>query len=199
MSDELVELVEGASEDKPSMLNNVIALLVAVTATIMAIANIKDDNIVQAMAKEQAKAVNTWSYFQSKSMKQLLAQGRAETAVSQLQAMPSMTPEGRAFIEKSRDTALEEVKRYETEKGGIKKDAEGHEQAYDSLNVHDDQLDIGEACLTVSIAIFGVGALTQKRWLVIFGSCFAGMGLLMTVAGFAGWSMRPEWLAKFLG
>jgi len=61
------------AERAESGLNSVIAVLVAVIATLMALCNIKDGNIVQAMAQAQARGVDAWSYFQAKSTKQHLA------------------------------------------------------------------------------------------------------------------------------
>ena len=67
------EAVEKAGESKDS-LNSLIAILVALIATFMALCNIKDGNIVQAMSQEQSKAVDSWSYYQAKSTKQNLAE-----------------------------------------------------------------------------------------------------------------------------
>jgi len=39
---------------------------VAVAATFMALCNVKDGNIVQAMAQAQANSVDAWAYYQAK-------------------------------------------------------------------------------------------------------------------------------------
>ena len=65
------ESLEHASESK---LNSRIAIFVALTATFMALCNIKGGNIVQNMAKAQSKSVSDWTYFQSKSTKQNLSE-----------------------------------------------------------------------------------------------------------------------------
>ena len=60
------ETIHNAVEHaKESRINSVMAILVAVTATFMAICNIKDGSIVQA----QAHGINAWSYFQANSTK----------------------------------------------------------------------------------------------------------------------------------
>src|SRR5262249_56663634 len=71
LDEKISEAVEQARE---SRLNSIIALLVAVAATLMALDNIKDGNIGQAMAQAQAHTVDAWSYYQAKSTKQNLAQ-----------------------------------------------------------------------------------------------------------------------------
>src|SRR5437773_9268457 len=63
--------------------------LVALTATFMAVASVKDRNITLRMNQAQAKAIDTWNYYQAKSMKQNLAEAtldRSEEHTSELQS-----------------------------------------------------------------------------------------------------------------
>jgi hypothetical protein len=57
---------------------------------------------------------------------------------------------------------------------------------------------MSDACLSVAIALFGVTALTRKRWLLLLASLFMFFGVLFGPAGFFAWSMHPDFLAKFL-
>jgi len=66
-------------------LNNLLSIVVALVATLLGLCNVKDGNIVQNMAKTQAEAIDTWSYYQAKSIKQALAEG----TVAQLLKSPS--------------------------------------------------------------------------------------------------------------
>jgi hypothetical protein len=75
ITDTIQEATEHAGE---SRLHAIIAVFVAVTATFMAICNVKDGNIVQAMSQAQANGVDAWSYFQAKSTKQALAENTLE-------------------------------------------------------------------------------------------------------------------------
>src|ERR1041385_6554962 len=70
-------------EPDESPLNNIVAVLVAVTATFMALCNIKDGNITQAMQQAQSGAVDQWSYYQSKSTKQNLAEAMLDQFIIQ--------------------------------------------------------------------------------------------------------------------
>ena len=164
-----------------------IAICVALSATFMAVCNIKDGNIVQAMGQAQAHSVSKWSQYQSKSTKQNLAE--TTLALAQLQKAPeSLQAHYKA-----------EIARYEKEKGEIQAEAKGLEAEYDRLNVHDDQFDMSEACLSVALALFGITALTKKRWLLVFACCLAGLGVLLGLGGFLGWAFHPDWLARLLG
>jgi hypothetical protein len=197
---ELDEKVQEAIEKAPdSHLNSIVAIVVSVFATFMALGNIKDGNIVQAMAQAQAKMVDSWSYYQSKGMKRHLAQSMADQMQMQLDTQPSLTPAARAHIESKMEDYHKEAARYDSEQQEIKKQAEGLAAEYDRLNVHDDQFDMAEAALSVAIALAGVTALTRKRWLLILVFLFGGLGLVMGIAGFTGAAIHPDALARFLG
>lgn len=195
IADSVTDAIEKAKE---SRLNTIIAACVAIVATFMALCNVKDGNIVQAMAQAQAGAVDQWSYYQAKGVKQNLAESTREQMQLARDTTPALTPEARkAFDDKIAEHDAQ-VKKYEGEKNDIKKTAQDLEAQYNELNNHDDQFDMAEALMSVAIALFGVTALTQKRWLLGVAGTFAGFGVIMGVAGFARLSLHPDWLAKFL-
>jgi len=185
--------VEGGGE---SRLNNLLAILVTVTAAFMALCSVKGGNIGQAMAQVQAQAVDTWSFYQAKSTKQNLAQYQAEELALRLQTEAAMTPEARKAVGEKAAFFHGEASRYESEKAEIKAKAEGFEAQYDHLNLHDDQFDLSEAALTVALALFGVTALVRKRWLVGVALGFLAFGFVMGLAGFLNWSLHPDLLAQ---
>ena len=193
ISDTVNEAVEHASE---SRLNSIIAALVAITATFMALCNVKDGNIVQGMQQAQANAVDQWSYYQAKGTKQNIA----EATLDQLQLQRAMLadPKFAATLDEKIAGYQKQVKKYEKEKIDIKKQAESEQKTYDALNFHDDQFDMSDACLSVAIALFGVTALTKKRWLLFVAGAFMFFGVLFGLAGFFGWGIHPDFLAKFL-
>lgn len=189
--------VEHAQED--DKLGTIVAGSVALTATFLAISNVKSGNVVQGMAKAQVAANNQWSYYQSKSTKEIVATGLVAQLEVQRDTSPGLSVESRAVLDNRIAKYTAETKRYEKEKGEIKAKAEELEKEYDRLNVKDDQFDISEASLSVAIALFGITVLTKKRWLLTVAFAWAGFGLLIGLAGFIGWSIRPEWFAKLLG
>ncbi len=197
IADAVTEAVEKADKAE-SKLNTAVAALVAISATFMALCNVKDGNVVQAMAQAQATGVDQWAYFQAKSTKQALAELAADGFAVQRDTTPGLSPEARAIYDRKVADHLAKAKQYEAEKAKIKDDAEASAKEYDRLNVHDDQFDMAEASLSVAIALFGVTALTQKRWLLVFAIVIAGFGTVLGVAGFLGKSLHPDWVAKLL-
>lgn len=195
---ELDEAVGGAVEQRDdSRLNSIIALLVAIAATLMALDGIKDGNIGQAMAQAQAHAVDTWSYYQAKSTKQNLA----EATLDSLQMMRATGGAGSAAapeLDKKIAAYQAQVARYEQEKNAIKAQAEGYQAEYDRLNLRDDQFDLSDAGFSVAIALLGVTALTKKRWLLGVAGVFLAVGLLFGAAGFLQWNLHPDFLMSWL-
>ena len=204
ISETIGEAIENAGgeeheekEKKPaSKLNTIVAAAVAVAATFMAVSNVKGGNVDQAMAKTQVEIVDTWSFFQAKSTKQSLA----EAALDQLTLERTrVAPEQQANVDKEIATYRAKVEKYEKEKGDLQQKVEKLQKDYDRLNMKDDQFDISEALLSVAIALFGVTALTQKRWMIFVAFAFALFGFVVGLAGFVGWNLRPQWLAEILG
>ncbi len=190
------EAVERADKSK---LNAIIALLVAVSATFMALCNVKDGNIVQGMEQAQARSIDQWSYYQAKGTKQNLA----EQMVDQLEFERAQLRDGSPQNLRLFDEKIKEYKQrselLETEKAQIKKEAQDSAKEYDRLNFHDDQFDGAEACLSIAIALLGVTALTQKRWLLGLGIGFASLGVALGLSGFLGLNLHSNFLAKILG
>ena len=197
IKDAIGEVVDKSGQDS-DRLNKVIALLVAILATLMALFNVKDGNIVQAMAQAQARSVNAWAYFQAKSTKQSLAETMLDQLTFERELESPLTQEAATLLDKKIAFYREKVARYESEKEEIKKQAEGYEQEYDRLNYHDDQFDIAEAGITVALAVLGIAALTRRRWLIWFALVFAGVGLAAGMAGFVGGNFHLDFLASML-
>jgi DNA repair ATPase RecN len=192
------KISEALDKARESRLNGAIAALVALSATLMALNNVKDGNIVQAMQQAQANGVDEWAYYQAKGTKQNLAAAAREQIELMRDTTPNASPETRAVFDKRIAEYTAQEKKYETEKEDIKRKAEGFQKQYDELNRHDDQFDMAEALLSVSIALFGVTALTRKRWLLVVALVFASFGAVLGWAGFFGWNLHPDWLANLL-
>ncbi len=186
LDETIQESVEHARESK---INSRVAIMVAITATFMAICNIKDGNVVQAMSQAQTHGVDAWSYFQAKSTKQAIAANTLE--ILKLQNNPG----NEAVIKKYES----EIKTYEKEKEEIKKQAEGYTKEYDDINVFDDQFDMTDAFLSIAIAMFGITALTQKKWLFYFASTISVAGIIFGLTAFMKISLHSDFISRILG
>jgi len=186
IAETIQESLEQASRNK---INSRVALFVAITATFMALCNVKDGNIVQAMSQAQANAVNTWSYFEAKSTKQSITEKSLELLKLENK------PEAKEMIK----IYEEQIARYEKEKNEISAQAKGYQKQYDDINLFDDQFDMTEALLTIAIAMLGITSLTQKKWLLYFSGIVSLIGIILGVAAFMKISLHSDLISKILG
>jgi hypothetical protein len=189
MSDINETIGESVEHAKESKINGRVALWVAIIATFMALCNIKDGNIVQAMSQAQAHSIDSWSYFQAKSTKQNIAENSLELLKAQKLA-------GTEDLAKKLE---DKIATYEKEKAEIKTQAEGYQKEYDDINVFDDQFDMTEAFLSIAIALLGVTALTQKKWLLYFSATIGLMGIIFGLTAFFKISLHSDFISKILG
>ncbi len=176
-------------------LNNWVAITVAIISVFMAVTKVKDDNIVQAMLQAKSDAVDTWNEYQSKKVKQHMA----ELGLSQVQALQVLAPEkGVPLLTAQQKQYQDTIARYQTEEGTLSKKAKGFEKQYDDLNYRDDQFDLSDATLSISLAMLAITALTGKRRLIVLAWTFAGFGIIMGLAGLLGLPLHPSALTGLL-
>jgi len=204
--DDLLETVDepeddpdGKSDEKKDPLHTWVAIAVVILATFMAITKVKDDNIVQAMLQVKSEEVDTWNEFQAKSTKQHLAEVARDQLAAQIAANPALPAAGADRLRKLEDHYTAEAQRYDQEKQTLQKEAEQKHAQYDAWNNHDDQFDLSDAVLSISLALLGVTALTQRRWLFWVAIGLAGFGVIMGVAGLLNLNLHPDALTRLLG
>ncbi len=169
---ELEHATQGGHGHDDSGMTNQIAMFTAIIATVGAIfgymggatqanAGLYKNNA----AIKKTEASNQWNYYQDKSSKQNLSELALELA-------PASKKE---FYES-------EVKRYKSEKGDIKKDAEKLEAQAKAWDEQSDQQmhqhhrwAQATTALQVSIALAAIALLTRKNWLK---KAMYAMGLL---------------------
>ena len=176
-------------------LNNWVAITVAIIAVFMAITKVKDDNIVQNMLQVKSDAVDTWNEYQSKKLKHHMA----ELGGNQVQALQVLAQgKGSSVLSSQQKGYQDAIARYQKEEDVLMKKAKGFEKQYDDLNFRDDQFDLSDATLSISLAMLAITALTGKRKLLALAWLFAGFGLLMGVAGLMGLPLHPTALVELL-
>jgi hypothetical protein len=182
--------VEVSAEAKDKRINRLVALTVVVLSVAMGLGNIKDGNIVQAMAQAQANSLDRWNEYQATRTKLHIV----ETARVQLAAAAAS-----ANIDKAIAGFDADIAKYRAESPKLAKEAQGFSDQYDALNVHDDQFDAAEASLATAISIAAIAALTES-WVPLVAAWVIGaFGLFMTLCGFAGWPFHPDVLSTLLG
>ena len=188
---------EALERGSTSRFHTLVAILVALTATLMALCTVKDSNIVQAMSQAQVRAADAWAYYQAASIKRHLAESQRDQLHLQL-ALGSLAGDAKRLLEAALGQAQAQITQYQREQADLKATATGYEQDYERLNRHDDQFDMAEAGFSLALALYGMAALTRQRWLLGVAIAFSGSGILLGLSGFLGWSLHPDWLATLL-
>jgi hypothetical protein len=184
-----------AQEARTKRLNAAVAITVAILATFMGICKVKDDNIVQAMQQAQADKLDHWAFYQARNLRQEIA----EATVVQLNLARDTAPPGRsagyeAAIAKYQALALEQAKKKEE----LRSQADADQARYDALNNRDDQFDLSDAFIAISIALLAVTALTGMWSLYWVSLVPAAAGVVMGVAGLASLPIHPDALVRLL-
>ncbi|HEY9100862.1 DUF4337 domain-containing protein [Chitinimonas sp.] len=178
-------------EGKNQTLNNWVAATVVILSVVMALCKIKDDNIVQAMQVAKADAVDTWAEYQAKRLKRYVS----ESAVSQAELDKL---QGNANAQRFIDDYNAKIVKLDKDSDELKAKAKALEAQYDVLGYRDDQFDLSDALLSISIAVAAVAALTEKRKLLMLSWGFGTGGIIFGLAGFLGWALHPDWIIKLL-
>jgi hypothetical protein len=180
--------------EKLSRLNAAVAITIALIATFTGICKVKDDNIVQAMQQAQADKIDHWAFYQARNVREELA--RAALVQLRLQAVdrPAQHAEYQAAIAQYEALARDQAQK----KAELQKQAAADQENYDALNFRDDQFDLSDAAVAIAIALLAIAALTQFWWLYLLALLPAGFGVVMGLAGLAGWTLHPTALVKLL-
>src|SRR3954454_13523530 len=145
--------VELKAEGRARALNNTVAITVVALSVFMAVSKIKDDNIVQAMQAAKADALDTWNEYQAERLKlhfaeqtSMMARLQSASAAADLQVgIANLPAKIAAYDQQSKDLAAK---------------ARQLQADYDVLNFRDDQFDLSDAGLAVSLSLAAVAALT---------------------------------------
>jgi hypothetical protein len=194
--DTLEQVQEAARiEAKASRLNMMVAVTVALLSTFMGICKVKDDNIVQAMQQSQANKLDHWSFYQARNVREEVAKG----TLVQLRLAAAIAPAAAQDGYRSAIASYEAVAAEQHRKKEELRVLAGQDQKdYDSANFRDDQFDLSDAFLAITVALLAVTSLTQQRWLYAMGIVPAFFGVLMGLAGLCGWPIHPSWLVGLL-
>jgi hypothetical protein len=183
------------TESSNKRLNDLVAVTVVILSVLMAVSNIKDGNIGQAMQKAKADSVDAWSEYQASRLKLHVD----ENGLAQLRLLETAGNFDRALAAKQALEYESDIKKYEARSKETRAKAERLEKEYDQLNFRDDQFDMADAFMSIAVAVAAVAALVDNIMLLYFAWGSGAFGIAFWVAGFAGLNFRPEWLAQLLG
>jgi hypothetical protein len=182
--------IEGKSEN--AHLNRLVAVTVLIISVFLAIEKVKDDNTVNDMTFTKADALDVWNQYQAERIKM----HEDENASGMLSTAAGTDPKA---VAKEQQRIDQQITRYANESAQLFVKARGEDVRYRELDFHHDQFVLSDALLSIALALTAVSALAAVYWLLGCGWVFAGLGVLMGLAGFLGWAVHFEFLSRILG
>jgi hypothetical protein len=152
-----------------------VALTTTVLAVAAAISSLKGGGYSTQVQLKNTQEANRWAFYQSKSLKQNLAELERESM--QVLVHEARTPEGRAQAERSLARATAEAARYEKEKAEIKAEAEKLAAEQAELKRHGGSFGLAVMLLQIAIMMSSVGALIKRPVMWWTGLVFGAAGL----------------------
>lgn len=186
---------EVETEGDNKRLNRLVAATVVLLSVFMAVTKVKDDNIVQAMQKAKAEAVDTWSEYQASRIKLHVD----ENGLATLRLLETSGSIAKELAARQAAEYQADIVKYQGRSKETMAKAKAFEAEYDRLNLLDDMFDMSDAFLAIAVAVAAVAALTGSYMLVVVSWIAGGTGAFFGLGGFLGWNFRPEWLVTLLG
>ena len=122
-----------------------------------------------------------------------------ENGLSMLRLLETTGLIDKSLAEKQAAEYESDIKKYQARSAETMAKAKALEAEYDRLNFRDDQFDMSDAFLSITLALAAIAALVDAYWLLFVAWASGAFGLLIGIAGFLGYGLRPEWLASLLG
>jgi hypothetical protein len=193
---ESVESKEDRGRDRASArLGAWVAITVALLATFLAICRVKDENISKAMERVETERLDHWNFYQARNIREEVA----SAALTQLRLGAAGAPAAqqtgyRDAITKYEALAADQNKKKED----LRVQADEAQKTYDQLHYRHDQFDLSDAMIALAISLLALTALTHKRGLFWIAMIPTAGGIVMGLAGLAGWHVHVATLSKLL-
>ena len=167
-----------------------VAITIALLAVVLAIIENKGDNAKTDAIIKTSEAANRWGYYQSKSIKQNIYETELEIlshlnpVVSEAGTLDPEATAHRKSLSASMANAAATAKRYDSEKGGIKKEAEQFEAAAEANGKINDRCDHAALSMQIAVVVCSVAILSRWRLFWYIGIGLGVVGALIGMSAF---------------
>ncbi len=171
------------NQEKPEnkrVLESAVALTTSLIAVALALSTIFSNAMGDDLLISRGQANSTWSYFQSKSIKQNLYEVQRDNLKLQTEN-PDINPIYKAKINEQITKFDGEIKRYEKEKKEIQKKAKDFEKQSEKADLVGARLDLAEAFYQIAIILSAISIIARSTriWYVSLG--LGSSGILMSL------------------
>lgn len=166
--------------------NKRIAVLIAILAAFLAIAETGAKSAQTEVLTEHVEATNMWTFFQAKTMRQTLVRTAAEELEVQYKDAGNMPPAVKTQVDKWKETA----QRYETEpstnegRKELMARAHRYEAKREKARAAYHNFEFGSAAFQLAIVLASAAAVTSVMVLAFVAGGLGLVGAFLTAAGF---------------
>jgi hypothetical protein len=173
-----------AEEPKEKWLNY-LALTTIIFAVCATLSTFKGAGFSTRSVLSQTQAANQWAYYQSKSIKGYLYENQKESLELEMKARKmSMSKAAVDEYEKKIEIYTQKIKRYDSEKAEISKEAKRLEAQRDDAQKHTGIFGVAVIFLQIAILLSSIAALMKKKLVWMAGAASGAVGLLYFANGF---------------
>ena len=127
--------------------------------------------------KKRIAAANQWSYFQSKSTKQSLAEN--VIALSNDEGVKGKWQAKVDRYEKEKTDIKSAAEKLDRDSEVLERKVDAYSEQAEALTVPEDQIKLGMPLIQIAIALASITALTRVRWMLYIALIFAAIGVGM--------------------
>lgn len=153
-----------------------VSVMVGIIGIILAVVTISSHRAHTASVIERTKANDQWSFYQSKKLRQHLADVGAGLA-------SALAPDP-ARVEKLVESLNKDKERYAHDTEEIQKEANAKEQDSDHQEQRAVWFDLGEGFLELGLVLCSLYFMSKKRFFPVIGGTAALIGLVLGVYGY---------------
>ena len=175
---------EGLGEFTES--NKKIAILIAILAAFLAIAEMGAKGAQTEVLTEHVEASNLWGFFQAKTIRQTVIQTAAEELEAQYKDAPAIPSAVKAQVEAWRRTAARYESEPETREGRkeLSESAIVHAARRDHARAAYHHFEYGSAAFQLAIVLASAAAVTSVTFLAFIAGGLGLVGAALTAVGF---------------
>ncbi|HLL46245.1 MAG TPA: DUF4337 domain-containing protein [Longimicrobiaceae bacterium] len=188
-----------AEQDAGERFRSVVALVIAVLATLLAVASLGGGNVSEEVVNSNIHASDTWAFYQAKNIRQTSMNLAADEMEATLLASgASLSPEARRDIEAKVARYRATSARYDDEpdpdapgdslrgegKKQLRARALSHEARRDRAQEQDANFDYASVLYQIAIVLGSVAILALSRPVLVVSLALGGMATLLMVNGF---------------
>ena len=173
----------------PDWFRRLAAIYVGVVAMLLAISALGGAEATKEMLNANIHASDTYAFYQSKYIRQVLLQTAAEELELTAAAAANLAPEQRAKVDQLVTRYRDTARRYESEPGGEGKKellarAKQWEHTRDHAAAQLPNFEYAEALYQIAIVLGSVAIVAASPWLLGVSGVLAVFGLALTVNGY---------------